>query len=224
MPNRDPSENHAHDEIWALLPWYINGTLTAAQAGAVEQHLRCCAACHAEVAQQQRLAKLYKKELACTSQPAPTFAQLMRRIEAARTQAEPARRSWWERIRRSLDRPVIAARPAFVYLGLFVAVTIAIPAWWSNVQPTPPYRTLANPGSYPKPSGHDLRVIFRASAQRDQVAALIAQVGGTLQAGPSAAGIYTIRVADGAAVATAVEALRRHPGVLFAEPTLRESK
>lgn len=39
-----------HDRLWPLLPWYVNGTLSAADVARLEHHLSHCALCRGEIA------------------------------------------------------------------------------------------------------------------------------------------------------------------------------
>jgi len=38
-----------HEEVWDLLPWYVNATLEAAEARAVEEHAQGCGICREEI-------------------------------------------------------------------------------------------------------------------------------------------------------------------------------
>jgi len=91
-----------------------------------------------------------------------------------------------------------------------------------NVEPK--YHILANPGSLPAPKENDIRVVFAETVNQDQIEQLVLAVGAQIVDGPSSVGVYTLRIAfgDGAGhnILAAVERLRRHPRVLFAEPAL----
>ena len=45
-----------HQEVWALLPWYVTGKLDADEHGMVERYISTCPLCQKEVAEQKRLA------------------------------------------------------------------------------------------------------------------------------------------------------------------------
>jgi len=47
-----------HEESWLLLPWLANGRLPLAERAALEEHLRECAACTQELAQQRLLCQV----------------------------------------------------------------------------------------------------------------------------------------------------------------------
>ncbi|WP_081593189.1 zf-HC2 domain-containing protein [Rhizobium sp. PDO1-076] len=46
-----------HQEEWALIPWYVNGSLPPEEAEVVRRHVLICAECAIEVLRQQRLSK-----------------------------------------------------------------------------------------------------------------------------------------------------------------------
>ncbi|MEP3231984.1 MAG: hypothetical protein ABJO30_04080 [Hyphomicrobiales bacterium] len=45
-----------HQEVWALLPWYVSGKLDADEHEMVERYISTCPLCQKEVAEQKRLA------------------------------------------------------------------------------------------------------------------------------------------------------------------------
>lgn len=60
-----------HQEIQELLPWYINGTLNDRERPLVDQHLRECADCQHELAEQSEWAAMLKE------QPLPAHADVL---------------------------------------------------------------------------------------------------------------------------------------------------
>jgi len=91
-----PFQSGVHDTVDALLPWYVNGTLTGNKFDLVRLHLAECAACRDEA---EWLGKLFAacKEAEALPEMASDLARLRTRAHA-RAQAKPAsahaRRSW----------------------------------------------------------------------------------------------------------------------------------
>ena len=82
MNTQDPSNVAEHQDLQALLPWYAAGSLADSEAARVQQHLRDCPACRAELAWQRRLVE--------TAAPVPAgldqeraLARLMQRLDEA---------------------------------------------------------------------------------------------------------------------------------------------
>ena len=49
------SEPITHSRAFELLPWLVNGSLSAEERSLVEQHVSTCLSCHRELKEQQRL-------------------------------------------------------------------------------------------------------------------------------------------------------------------------
>jgi anti-sigma factor RsiW len=80
MNTQDPSNVAQHQDMQALLPWYAAGSLADGEAARLQQHLRDCPACRAELAWQRRLIE--------TAAPLPAgldqegaMARLMQRLD-----------------------------------------------------------------------------------------------------------------------------------------------
>ena len=75
-------DDSAHNAADAVLPWFVNGTLTGAELATVEQHLRECARCQREVDLLKQL------QVVCTADepvidPTPSYRELSERIARA---------------------------------------------------------------------------------------------------------------------------------------------
>ena len=155
----------------------------------------------------------------------------------------PPRDGWWSATPRAARRIVLVQAAV---LGL-VALALAFFAGRAAVRGTAgaaatdapaaahapgAFRTLADPAAS-APAGGDetpaVRLVLREEAAVGELNDLLAEVGGRIVAGPSKAGVYTVRLdvrdepAPGAAaavLAAALERLRRHPAVVFAEPVV----
>lgn len=74
----------SHAQISELLPWYVNGTLEAAEQRLVEDHLAACPDCVQELARSKALAAALRERQQSAPSPHPIqLARLMERIEAS---------------------------------------------------------------------------------------------------------------------------------------------
>ncbi|HEX2162476.1 MAG TPA: zf-HC2 domain-containing protein, partial [Thermoanaerobaculia bacterium] len=77
-----------HQEVWELLPWYVNGTLAAAERQAVDEHLERCPLCQSEVTASRRLSQAVR--LAVEMPPSDErVARLLARLAPAPAAATP---------------------------------------------------------------------------------------------------------------------------------------
>ncbi|HEV3457380.1 MAG TPA: anti-sigma factor [Thermoanaerobaculia bacterium] len=73
-----------HENVWLLLPWYVNGTLEAAERRLVDDHLAACPNCLEELARSKLLATALRARQDSAPSPHPIqLARLMERIEAS---------------------------------------------------------------------------------------------------------------------------------------------
>ena len=79
-------------EYSLLLPWYVNGTLSADEQDAVEQHLQVCAECRETVAQLRAVAAAVDKAEPTPLVPEPPVAEFMEKSFKQRPPVQPARR------------------------------------------------------------------------------------------------------------------------------------
>lgn len=193
-----PLGSEEHRIAQELMPWYVNGTLDAAEAAQVARHLAQCSICHADAAAQSRL------------RSAPVEAAAGGNVDRA-----------WAALRGRLDVPMRAPRPGATAahrwwqrgLQLAVAIQAAVmlvmaAALFSLLSPDEPYRAL---GTAPVVEANALAV-FRADATQAQMRAALRAAGARIVDGPTIADAYVLRLPD-AAPATLAR-LRAQPGVL----------
>jgi hypothetical protein len=219
-----------HDETETLLPWYATGTLETGEARSVEAHLATCRPCRDELARCRALASAAAAAPGPAWTPAPAdVRRVLARIETAGAAPEAAGApapGWLERLRSwaawlagspsRLPRWALAAQAALVVL-------LAAAVGWQALDPgRRVYRTLetGRPGAVVP--AVTIRVVFAEDLREEELRRLLVSIGGSLVAGPSTVGVYTIRVVSAAGTSRSLPdilgVLRAHPGVRLAEP------
>jgi hypothetical protein len=225
MNTQDPSNAAEHQDMQALLPWYAAGSLDDGEAGRVQQHLRDCPACRAELAWQRRLLE--------TGAPLPAgldqeraLARLMPRLDGApQPLAQPVAKpspvvqppfrlasAFFDWLRGHADWKgwAIAAQAA-------VIVVLAAQALPGGAPPT--YQAL---GSAPAATP-DVLVVFKPGAGVQDMQRLLKATGARLVGGPTATGAWLLDV-DAPQRAAAIAALRGDPAVELAEALAAEER
>lgn len=177
-----------------LLPWYANRTLGGAEHAAVEEHLRGCARCRAELEFLGALRAGVKR--AETAQPADEVG-LQRLLRTVRREAVRPRR-----------RVALAAAAAVV-----IAVQGALIGWLATREPG--FEPLGGSG----PPGVVLQLRFEPSATEARIRDLLQAHDAALIDGPSALGVYRVRLQglrtdDRAAAQKALAEFRAARGVV----------
>jgi len=225
MNTQDPSNVAPHQDMQALLPWYAAGSLADSEAARVQQHLRDCPECRAELAWQRRLIE--------TAAPLPAgldqegaLARLMPRLdEAAAPLAQPIAK----------PSPVAQAPSRFASalldwlrgpgdwkgwaIAAQAAVIVVLAANMLPANPPPAYRALGNaPAAAP-----DVLVVFKPEASVQDVQRLLKGSGARLVGGPTATGAWLLDV-DPAQRPALLAALRADPAVELAEVLAAEGR
>lgn len=217
--NRPPSDADAqdeHDEVAALLPWYVNGTLDAEERAKVGRHVEDCPACRQELAALRALADRIAAAPVPRRSPEAAYARL--RDTLAQREAAP---------RAPARRGRAGRRSAAVRWVIAAMVLLLLAPWgWRQLArlAEPSFRTLS--GRTPAGEPGDVRVVFDRSMQPARIDALLEAVGGRRVGEPGPGGVYTIRLSGPAAGKPDLEAalayLRAQEGVLLAEPVKRD--
>lgn len=218
-----------HERVEALLPWFVNRTLEAAERREVEEHLTDCDVCRRELEVERGVAEALRDG----GEPAPAphprqLARLLERIDAGEATPAPAAPRWrgvawkpwggWGGGWRSVAALQAAAILALVGV-LLARLDSAAPA------PTTGYRTLADAPS-PAAAAGDARplrvqVIFSPSTTEGEMRELLDLVGAHIVGGPSPLGAYTLELRptpDADPPQLVLGVLRASPAVRFAEP------
>jgi Putative zinc-finger len=217
------TENQIHDQVWELLPWYVNEGLSPREVNDVEAHLKGCPACQNEIERCQDL----KRSVSTSRQDewtpsAAHFSTLLASVDAFEDRKRKSKTpsGWvtkWFSWLGDTPRP---ARFALALQGALV-VALAMTTLLHSFAPTPAYQTLSNPAERYLVSGQPVRLVFTEDITEREMRTLLLEVQGRIVAGPSSLGVYTIvlesadsKVQTNQRVLTQ---LRAHPKVRLAE-------
>ncbi len=206
-----------HRACHKLLPWYVNGTLEPAERAAVERHLDDCDACRRDVSSLEELRGCVRAapESADAAAAARGLRQVLDRIDAGAGSRGAGGRTWQD-VRLAV-RWALAGQAAAILALLTLVLWPAAPETAPGLPAS--YRTLSDPpaaSGQGEDAGATLRVVFGDGVTEAELRRLLRSVGGDIVAGPSAVGVYTLRLP--APGDEALERLRADPRVRLAEP------
>jgi anti-sigma factor RsiW len=191
-----------HEDVGALLPWYVNGTATPEERRLVERHLGTCAACRADLALLREIDAAAGDVAARTPPPSPDgLARTLARIDdlerATPRAGRRGLRAWIDAI---LPPTAPAARWALaaqfvVILALGGVLLLRLPGGQGA--------TLS--GGSQAGSGTRLTVVFQPQVTEQQLRETLLAVSAVVVGGPSALGVYVIEVPVAEPNAPAVE-------------------
>ena len=202
-----PSE---HDAVQQLLPWHVNGTLSAEETARVEAHLAECEECRHDLACERELAR----EVALLPLDVDDGWQAM----TMRLPEQGANDDGRRLPRFSRSGPIGWAVGGA--LAASVAFAVAIVGLQQPLTPAQTFHTLGSAGG--AAPGQAI-VLFRPDTTAQQMRALLAAQGARVVDGPTAAGAYVLRI-DGGSPAEAISALRQSSEVVLAEPIASDGR
>lgn len=193
----DP-QMHQH-QMLQMLPWYVNGTLDAADRARVEDWLRTEPGAAAELAWLVSLQQRVQADVPDVSDE----IGLARTLQRIRTESRPAPRrapatpSFAERLRGWLDQFNLS--PAFAMAALVVVVQAGVILNLASGDRDYEQVRAVTTGAAPT-TGQLLRVAFKPEAREQEIRLLLVTLQGNIESGPGQLGDYYVRVP--AAVAT----------------------
>jgi hypothetical protein len=218
-----PELDQLHTTTRELIPWWVNGRLTAAEAQQVESHLAQCAECRADAAVEQRVRAAMRRKTQVEFAPQMSFQKLWSRIEEVERDL-PSRPVPTAPDAVSVPSPVRPATHWKIAAGLLIGLALgalATDQWRTVSNGAAQYRTTTVPqAAAGRPA--QIRIVFAPSVTVDELDGIVRGNGLAIVAGPSEAGVYGLALTDGqdVAVASALAGLRADPRVRFAEPVM----
>ncbi len=202
--------NDVHHELWALIPWVVNGTADVEQCRRFEQHAAGCADCREELAFQ----RLLQAGMRADERPPHAVEPALQRLLARIAQAEPlpVQASNDERWpgRRWLVAAVLVQAVGLTALGALQ---------WQHSGPAD-YQTLSQAGA--EASKARIRLVPAPEMRLAELQALLARSQLSIVETDGSASILGLAPAPGAtlSLAQSLALLRAEPGVRLAEPVL----
>jgi anti-sigma factor RsiW len=195
-----PLDSSEHRTAQELLPWFVNGTLAAAEAAPVAAHLVQCARCQADAAALAAL-RAVPIDVDSGSSVERGWAALRSRLDVLPTETRRSRgrAGWMPSLQFALAAQAVVM---LVLVGALVATTVR----------NEPYRVLGGP---PVASEANSLAVFRTDATEQQMREALRAAGARIVGGPTISDAYLLRMAD--LQPETLARLRAQPGVLRVE-------
>lgn len=206
-----------HEEISALLPWYVNGTCSDSDRVRIDAHLLLCAVCSADLAREQFVQQFMTAETAIEYMPAASLKRLQARLDGAAEAGDvPAAAAAAGTVRpRSIPWHGVMAASVAV---LAVAVSLLAADRWIQARArsaAPSYHTVTT--AAPRAPEEVIRAVFAPTITLVELQAVLDEAGLTIVSGPSEAGVYSLAANSRRPVSASLALLRAHANVRFAE-------
>lgn len=203
-----PATENTQDQIFELIPWYVNGSLSDAEAKMVETFADSNPECRAEIDRQSEIAAglcMLEPLEADAATQARSWEHLSATIANEQKARTPARQraAWF---------PSIRGMTALA--GTLAAVVVVAVIFTGPTDPTDPeFRTLTSGDG-----GNAQIILFQLAPGTDQnaLADVLADHGLTLVGEPTENGVYRASLSAEALPQDTAKALMSTPEILFA--------
>jgi hypothetical protein len=199
-----------HHELWAMIPWVVNGTAEAAQCRRLELHAAGCADCREELAFQRLLQDGIRAETGPPHAAEPALQRLLARIDQAEPLPTRVNEGWQ-------GRRWLVAAVLVQAIGLSVLGTLQ----WQHAG-SADYQTLSQTSSQTRAEATPARIRLVPSSEMRlaELQALLNRTQMRVVETDGSAAILGLAPAPGASLSLAqsLAVLRAEPGVRLAEP------
>lgn len=204
-----------HPEVWNLIPWYVTARLTESDSHRVEAHLRTCAACRAETAEQRQIHVIMAADVPLEQLPTAGLRRLQLRIAEQSSTTVPAHAQPRSAGRQPRWTSVMAASVAV----MAVALSIVAGVLWSQNQQrgAADYYTLST--ATPHAPNEVIRAVFASTITLSELQGVLDDAHLSIVSGPTEAGVYALANSGTQPTEWSLQRLRRQPMVRFAEAT-----
>ena len=213
-----------HQEVWDLLPWYVNHSLDPAEQDFVRKHVKTCVTCRIEINQQQQLLEKIQQPDLLQQVSQVSFAQLKKRMQEQSKLSAFAEQAKPRQAQKLFSHQFLG----FVkYTALAASLLLLAMPFMLNLPTDDPelkgdYRTLANPAEG-EHKNNIIRIVFAEHSAAEQIETILNGVSGHIIKGPSKNGIYEVQIgnrqANSLEIDDAISQLRKNSLVVFAEPS-----
>lgn len=204
-------------EAARLLPWYVNGTLQAADVERVTSHLERCAICRGDFAHERALRDELKAPTGIEFAPQAGLERTLARIDELTREPPAVVASSAAQRRRVTPTQWLAAAVVVQAIGIGV---LGAAVAGRGTPGAASYTTLSS--ATPVAAGPRIRAVFASAMPVADLRSLLATNGLSIVEGPSEAGVFTLAMRESGAGRARVDsllvALRQNPAVEFAEP------
>jgi hypothetical protein len=208
-----------HDEVTALIPWYVNGSIGEHERERLDAHLLLCANCRDALAQERRVYQSVSAAPAVEYMPAASLKRLQARLDSidvpASAAAPPAMPAAAGQRRRTMPWQGLMAASVAV---MAVALTwLAADRWMQARAQAANYFTVTS--AAPRVPGEVIRAVFSPTITLTELQSILDAAQLRIVAGPTEAGVYSLAANSKRSVNASLALLREHSNVRFAEST-----
>lgn len=220
---QNQTNKNEHKVIMELLPWLVNGSLTADESERVNIHLQSCEKCRKQVSQLQAVNKHVAEEESEWQPSSAHFSSILSEVNRLETVAPKQKKTRNKGGSGFFKNLLQTPTPVRWTLALESVVLVALLTVWT----TSPqfglqsdaefYQTLSDsPQNKSASNMNRIRLLLNDAMTTEELTQLLQQTGAQMSQGPSALGLYIVEVPQQRAEQS-LEIFRNNQNIRLAE-------
>src|SRR5450631_1417674 len=162
-----------HPEISSLLPWYVNGSISASERLHVDEHLTLCTHCRDELARERWIYQNMTAENAVEYMPSASLQRLQARLDGVDVAESPVNAPRGAENPRERSMPWQGLMAASVAV-LAVALSLLAAGRWTQYgarTAAPAYHTVTN--AVPRAPNEAIRAVFSPTITLNELQSIL---------------------------------------------------
>ncbi len=201
MSMKNQTNKNEHETIAALLPWLVNGTLSAKESKRVEAHLLLCDQCRNQVSQLQTVNKQVAEEKSEWEPSSAHFSSILSEVERSEPVTPKQKKTKHKSRFGFFENLLQTPNPVRWTLAIESVAIVALLTVW-NISPqmglpsnVELYQTLSdNPQEKPTQDTGRIRLLLDDAMTTADLTQLLQQTDAQIRQGPSALGLFVVEV------------------------------
>ena len=203
-----------HDDVWLLLPWYVNQSLSGEERELVEEHLKGCVTCRGELNIQRKLQEEVRNSETAGLCEHIQLENLIQKIQESGGGGSDDSGSALKKNRSTVVYALAAS--------LLLLAVLPLGIWPPEERD---YSTLSSPqpATFSSARENDIRVIFSETLSPAGRQQLLARINGRIVEESDSNGVRLIRIDNAGSLLNMTKVLaylNKHPQVVFVEPAV----
>lgn len=211
-----------HDSVDALLPWYVNGTLSPEEDSRVEQHTETCLQCRTAITELQSLQHVVQHSTDIGLVERKSLQGVLSRIDPLPVESVARRHESFAKKINTFwsDFMTLPGGWRYTVVAQFLLLALVLGITFDRPSMAPEFTTLSTPAENTKHKNVQIRVVFAEDVLLRDIRHLLVDAQTRIVDGPTPSGVYMLETvyAPNEVLQDVLDRWRNKALVRFVEP------